>query len=169
MPRGLRITYAAGARAAHDHDMDLDGFARREFGVGEMAVVFYRKHPGRDDELQVRWIADLVEPAAALLAQPDFLRHLEAFDAQTDTLLRALAGSLDLVVSDPQSGEASALRRRAPWSLHSILRVVFDVERTRGKLQEWFSIGRRPGARSKAAQTLASVDAEDRVPQSQRR
>ncbi len=156
LPRGLRITYAAGARAAHDHDMDLDAFARREFGAGEMAVVFYRKHPGRDDELQVRWIADLVEPATALLAKPEFLRHLEAFDEQTDTLLRTLAGSLDLVVSDPHSGEASLSAGELRDGLHSLLRVIFDVERTRGKIQEWFSMV-DDGASVKAAQTLASV------------
>ena len=149
MPRGLHIKYAAGARAAHDHDMDLDGFARREFGAGEMAVVFYRKHPGQDDQLQVRWIADLIEPATALLAQPDFLRHLEAFDEQTDTLLRTIAGSLEELMGTVQDVQFRA-------SLNDILRVIFDVERTRGKLQEWFSMVDDP-ARVKAAQTLASV------------
>ncbi len=118
MPRGLQIRYAESARATHDHWMDLDSFARREFGAGEMAVVFYRKHPGQDDQLQVRWIADLVEPATALLAQPDLLRHLEAFDVQTDALLRALAGSLEeLLAIDRQPGDFSArepLSRAAP-------------------------------------------------------
>ena len=155
MPRGLQITYAASARAAHDHYMDLDGFARREFGAGEMAVIFYRKHPGQDDELQVRWIADFVEPAAALLAQPELLRHLEAFDAQTDSLLRSLAGSPEQVAADPELGPASlSVERRG--GVHGLLRVVFEVERTRGKLAEWFSMVDDP-SRVKAAQTLASV------------
>jgi len=155
MPRGLQITYAASARAAHDHYMNLDGFARREFGAGEMAVIFYRKHPGQDDELQVRWIADFVEPAAALLAQPELLRHLEAFDAQTDSLLRSLAGSPEQVAADPALGPASlSVERRG--GVHGLLRVVFEVERTRGKLAEWFSMVDDP-SRVKAAQTLASV------------
>jgi GT2 family glycosyltransferase/glycosyltransferase involved in cell wall biosynthesis len=160
VPRGLRIRYVESARAAHDHWMDLEGFARREFGAGEMAVIFYRKHPGEDEQLQVRWIADLVEPAAALLPQPDFLGRLEAFDRQTDTLLRGLAGSLEeLIAIDRQPGRSPSLslsgdRLRA--ALHNVLRVIFDVERTRGKLREWFSMVEDP-ARVHAAQTLASV------------
>ena len=47
LPRGLTIKYAERARAFHDHSMDLASFSRREFGAGEMAVVFYRKHPAK--------------------------------------------------------------------------------------------------------------------------
>ena len=159
MPRGLRIVYADSARAAHDHWMDLDSFAKREFGAGEMAVVFYRKHPGQDEQLQVRWLADLVEPASALMAQPDFLRQLETFDRETDNLLDALAGSLEGLIALGQQPESSAPglsgdRLRA--GLHNVLRVVFDVQRTRGKLQEWYSMVDDP-AKVRAAQTLASV------------
>ena len=160
IPRGLRIRYEERARGVHDHWMDLDSFARREFGAGEMAVIFYRKHPGEDEQLQVRWIADLVEPASALLRQPDFLGRLGAFDRQSDTLLRGLAGSLEeLIAIDRQPGQSppvslSGDRLRA--ALHNVLRVVFDVERTRGKLQEWFSMVDDP-AHVRAAQTLASV------------
>jgi GT2 family glycosyltransferase/glycosyltransferase involved in cell wall biosynthesis len=159
MPRGLRIVYAASARAAHDHWMDLDSFARREFGAGEMAVVFYRKHPGQDDQLQVRWLADLVEPASVLLAQPDFLRQLETFDRETDVLLGALAGSLEGLMAigrhpEPSASGLSGDRLRS--GLHNILCVIFDVQRTRGKLQEWFSNVDDP-AKVRAAQTLASV------------
>jgi GT2 family glycosyltransferase/glycosyltransferase involved in cell wall biosynthesis len=160
IPRGLRLLYADKARAAHDHRMDLDSFVRREFGAGEMAVVFYRKHPGQDEQLQVRWMADLVEPASALLTQPDFLHHLEAFDRQTDTVLRSLAGSLEaLMVIDrePESSTAASLSGdRLRVALHNVLRVVFDVQRTRGKLQEWFSMVDDP-AKVRAAQTLVSV------------
>ena len=159
MPRGLRIVYADGARAAHDHWMDLDSFAKREFGAGEMAVVFYRKHPGQDEQLQVQWLADLVEPASVLMAQPDFLRQLETFDRETDNLLGALAGSLEELVTLGQQPESSAPglsgdRLRA--GLHNLLRVVFDVQRTRGKLQEWYAMVDNP-AKVRAAQTLASV------------
>ena len=44
----------------------LDGsgqLCRTRAHAGAMAVVFYRKHPGADDQLRVRWIAELVEPA----------------------------------------------------------------------------------------------------------
>ena len=160
MPRGLRIRYVESARVTHDHWMDIEGFARREFRAGEMAVIFYRKHPGQDDQLQVRWLADLVEPAAALLAQPERLRHLEAFNTQTDTLLRALAASLEhLLAIDHQPGSAasaSVSSDRLRAALHNVLRVVFDVERTRGKLQEWFSNVSDP-SQVGAAQTLAAV------------
>ena len=57
--------------------MDLETFARRELGAGEMAVVFYRKHPGEDAHLQVQWLADFVEPVSVLRGQPDFLRRLK--------------------------------------------------------------------------------------------
>ena len=40
--------------------------------------------------------------------------------------------------------------------LHNVLRVIFDVQRTRGKLQEWFSTVDDP-AKVRAAQTLAGV------------
>ena len=160
IPRGLQIRYDAGARATHDHAMDIESFARREFAAGEMAVVFYRKHPGQDDQLQVRWIADLVEPAAALLAEPERLRHLEAFDTQTDALLRALAGSLDELMAvgrlpvGSTSGQLSTERLRA--ALDNVLRVIFDVERTRGKLREWYSMVDDP-MKLRAAQTLAGA------------
>lgn len=160
MPRGLQIVYAESARTYHDHWMDLDSFADREFRAGQMAVVFYRKHPGQDDHLQVRWITELVEPAAALLKQPDFLQHLEAFDLQTNTLLRALAGSLEALLElAPQlraetSTALSAERLRQ--ALHNVLRVIFDVQRTRGKVQEWFSTVDDP-EKTRATQMLGSV------------
>ena len=59
MPRGLEIHYVESARAVHDHSMDLESFAARERRAGEMAVVFYRKHPGQDEQLQVQWLAEL--------------------------------------------------------------------------------------------------------------
>jgi GT2 family glycosyltransferase/glycosyltransferase involved in cell wall biosynthesis len=158
MPRGLQIVYAESARARHDHWMDLDSFADREFRAGQMAVVFYRKHPGHDDQLQVRWIADLVEPAAALMDQPDLLRHVEAFDVQTDTLFRSLAASIEeLLAMSRRPGPIATLspdRLRA--GLGSVLKVIFDVQRTRGKVQEWFSTVDDP-AKAAAAQSLAGL------------
>jgi GT2 family glycosyltransferase/glycosyltransferase involved in cell wall biosynthesis len=159
-PRGLRIRYAEKARAFHDHWMDLDSFARRELHAGEMAVVYYRKHPGQDEPLQVRWVAELTGPAATLLQQPELLHHLEAFDGQTNTLLRAQAASLEeLLALGPQLGPdaspaLSAERIRA--ALHNVLRVIFDVERTRGKVREWYSDVDDP-ATVRAAQSLGSI------------
>jgi glycosyltransferase involved in cell wall biosynthesis len=159
MPRGLEIRYAERARAFHDHPMDLDSFAARELAVGEMAVVFYRKHPA-NRALQVRWLAGLNRPVDELRAEPDFLRRLEAFDAQSDTLLRALAGSLEelLAIAPRLGGEARstmAADQLRP-ALANVLRVIFDVQRTRGKVREWFSTVDDP-AKIRAAETLSSV------------
>jgi hypothetical protein len=41
-------------------------------------------------------------------------------------------------------------------ALHNVFRVIFDVERTRGKLHEWYSTVADP-AQVRAAQTLAAV------------
>ncbi|HEY7057124.1 MAG TPA: glycosyltransferase [Vicinamibacterales bacterium] len=160
MPRGLRLVYADKARAAHDHWMDLDSFARREQAAGEMAVVFYRKHPGQDRLLQVQWVSELVAPSADVLDQPDLLRHLESFDTQTDTLLRTLAVSLEeLIVMDrhvPASPTRSLSAGQLRAALDGVLAVVFDVHRTRGKIEEWFSTVEDP-RKARAAQTLAAV------------
>src|SRR5206468_2534920 len=101
---------------------------------------------------------------------------LEAFDDTTDGLLRALARSLeDLLAIERQSGSSasvslSAARLRA--ALHNVLRTIFDVRRTRGKIQEWFSMVEDP-AKARAAQILActmrkieflNVNAEDLGP-----
>jgi len=146
-PRGLRIHYRAAARAFHDHWMDVESFSRREFSAGEMAVVFYRKHPGEDEQLQVGWIADLVRPAAALSGDAELLRELEYFDASTDVWLPTVADSLEKQPSAPELGGGA---------LHGVLGTIFDVERTRGKIQEWYS-NVDVESKIRAAQTLAAA------------
>src|SRR5262249_29015473 len=93
--RGLEIRYDGNARAYHDHFMDLESFSRREYNVGQMAVVFYRKHPQLDDLLAVRWIGDWVDAVDALVARPELLARVKAFDAETDRFLVALERSLE--------------------------------------------------------------------------
>jgi hypothetical protein len=56
----------------------------------------------------------------------------------------------------PGAGWANLSGARLRSALHNVLRVIFDVERTRGKLREWYSTVEDP-ARVGAAQTLASV------------
>jgi GT2 family glycosyltransferase/glycosyltransferase involved in cell wall biosynthesis len=156
--RGLTLHYAEAARAAHDHWMDLDSFAAREDGAGEMAVVFYRKHPEEDPQLQVRWIADLVEPSIALLQQPELLQHLDEFDRQTDGLLRALAASLEelTAIDRPLDALPDLTPGHLRIALHNVLHIVFDVARTRGKVREWFA-NVDAAERIAAAQTVAAV------------
>jgi hypothetical protein len=160
IPRGLEIRYAPAARVAHDYWMDLDSFMERERRAGAMAVVFYRKHPVLDEHLQVRWIADLVKRAAALTGQPGLLGRLEAFDRETDTLLRSFAASLDGLTAigrQPDVANAATVpNERVRTALHAIFAVVFDVQRTRGKVTEWFSNVDHPDA-ARAARILGSV------------
>ena len=159
-PRGLRIHYAASARVVHDHWMDLESFAARERRAGETAVVFYRLHPAHDEHLQVRWIAGLVKPAAALQREPEFFRHVEAFDAQSDRLLRALAGSFEELLAmsrQPPPGAAASLPvDQVRAGLENVLRVIFNVERTRGKIREWYAGVDDPKA-MEAAESLGAV------------
>jgi hypothetical protein len=139
--------------------MTLDSFADRELRAGEMAVVFYRKHPSQDNQLQVRWLSELVHPVETLMKQPDFRRHLEAFDAQTNHVFHALAVSLEALL-EMESGGLGVSNALSPdrlrAALNNVLRIVFDVQRTRGKVQEWFSTVEDP-AKVAAAQSLASV------------
>ena len=141
-PRGLKILYVESARAIHDHWMDLDSFTSREHRAGQMAVVFYRKHPGEDEQLQVQWLAELNASVALTAGHDEVLQRLETFDQQTDRLLRALAHALEaLLFIDPARQGTAPLalsRDRVQPVLHGVYRVIFDVERTRGKVQEWY-------------------------------
>ncbi len=158
-PRGLVIHYAAAARAVHDHWMDLESFARRERGAGAMAVVFFRKHPNQDEQLQVRRVAAFVGPAAALLHEPALLAQFEGFDRHSDSLLRALAGSLEELLAlstNPHALPESVSPARTRAALANVYATVFDVERSRGMLEEWCA-GSEAAALQGAAQTLAAV------------
>jgi glycosyltransferase involved in cell wall biosynthesis len=143
-PRGLRITYVPGALVYHDHPMDLAGFSKREYNVGQMAVVFYRKHPKIDDMLQVRWIAEWVDAVDRLASQPALLERVKAIDRQTDSFLAAMAQSLegvmklDLPLTSAPPHAPQPLERMTS-TLHAVLGVIFDVERTRGKVHEWYA------------------------------
>jgi GT2 family glycosyltransferase/glycosyltransferase involved in cell wall biosynthesis len=142
-PRGLRLSYVQEALVYHDHWMDLGGFLKREFNVGQMAAVFYRKHPRMDDLLQLRWIGDWVDAVERLAAQPALLQKVRTIDGHTDIFFRGLAQSLEDLLNFA-NGEAGAPdgavpRERIRSTLDALLGVVFDVERTRGKVQEWYS------------------------------
>jgi GT2 family glycosyltransferase len=142
--QGLEIVYAPAARAFHDHWMDLDGFARREYAAGRMAVVFYRKHPQIDEHLQVRWIGDWTGAVDELLARPALVARLRTLDERTDVFLRTLARTCD----PRDSGEPAPNREtdrpapaatRRPALLDSAYTALFDVARTRGKVDEWYA------------------------------
>jgi glycosyltransferase involved in cell wall biosynthesis len=141
--RGLELRYAAKALAYHEHWMDVENFSRREFRAGQMAVIFYRKHPQMDELLQVRWIADWVDAVDTLTSKPELDASLQVLDADTDALLRSLARTLeDIVRLQAHPGHLSSMPRLSvdslTRSLHAVLGIIFDVERTRGKVEEWY-------------------------------
>jgi GT2 family glycosyltransferase/glycosyltransferase involved in cell wall biosynthesis len=142
--RGLTIHYSRDALAYHDHWMDLESFARREYNAGQMAVVFYRKHPKMDEVLTVRWIGDWVEAVEKLRAQPALLDKVKTLDAQTDQFLVSLERSLEELLTLEASLASTVGRERPPTvvrsALHRVLAVIFDVHRTRGKVQEWYAM-----------------------------
>jgi GT2 family glycosyltransferase/glycosyltransferase involved in cell wall biosynthesis len=157
-PRGLRLSYAADALVHHDHWMDLESFSRREYAVGQMAVVFYRKHPRIDDQLQVRWIADWVDAVDRLAAQPDLLEKVRTIDAHTDSFFTAMAQSLEDLLNLERTAGSRALQPALPEerlrsTLHAVLGVIFDVQRTRGKVHEWYA-GVEDHRKVDAAKTL---------------
>jgi hypothetical protein len=128
----------------HDHPMDLASFSKREYNVGRMAVVFYRKHPGIDDMLQVRWVADWADAVDRLAAQPALLDKLRTIDAHTDTFFTAMAASLeDLLALEASAGDgvmpAAMPTERIRPTLNGVLALIFDVQRTRGKVHEWYA------------------------------
>jgi len=130
--RGLEIVYAEDARVTHEHYMDVAGFSRRERAVGRMAAVFYRKHPHVDDLIQLRWIDDWTR--AVDLLTPDVTRRamLDQLDARSRALLLAIESLLESAVSHVPSPSTSA-------TLDTVLGVLFDLERTTGKVEGWYS------------------------------
>jgi GT2 family glycosyltransferase/glycosyltransferase involved in cell wall biosynthesis len=156
--RGLTLHYCKDALAFHDHWMDLETFARREYNVGRMAVVYHRKHPRLDDLLHVRWIGDWVESVETLLAQPALLERVKAVDAQTDQFLVALERSLEELSALETSlgaagGGQSPSQQKLRTALHTVLAVIFDAQRTRGKVEEWYA-GVDDRAKVEAAKSL---------------
>ena len=142
--RGLTIHYHKDALAYHDHWMDLESFAHREYNVGQMAVVFYRKHPKMDDLLKVRWVGEWLDAVEKLREQPALLDKVKALDAQTDEFLASLERSLEELLALEASLSPAPSHRALPRpvvrsALHGVLRVIFDVQRTRGKVQEWYA------------------------------
>jgi GT2 family glycosyltransferase/glycosyltransferase involved in cell wall biosynthesis len=157
LPRGLEIRYVESARAVHDHPMDLEGFAARERRAGEMAVVFYRKHPGQDDQLQVQWLSDLSAAVGAQSIPGEILARVDSLDRVTDRLLREFARSLERGLRHGVAHHASAsMERRGRVALNNVLRAIFDVERTRGKVLEWFS-GVDEASKISGAQLVATT------------
>jgi hypothetical protein len=95
-----------------------------------------------------------------LRQQPELLARLEAFDRESETMLRSTAASLDglaAINSGAGSGDSPAVPNdRVRAALYAVFAVIFDVQRTRGKLAEWFSMVDDADA-VRAAQILGSV------------
>ncbi|HEV8309530.1 MAG TPA: glycosyltransferase, partial [Methylomirabilota bacterium] len=142
--RGLAIHYWKAALAYHDHWMDLDSFSRREYKAGQMAVVFYRKHPQLDEVLEVGWIGDWVDAVEQLLARPAELERLTALDRHTDEVFRGLVRRIEHLLGggEPPGDAGRPPGRDDPGlraALHNLFGVIFDIERTRGRVEEWYA------------------------------
>jgi GT2 family glycosyltransferase/glycosyltransferase involved in cell wall biosynthesis len=160
--RGLSIHYCAEAKAYHHHWMDLESFARREHRAGRMAVVFYRMHPQIDSQLEVRWIGDWGEAVERLTSSPEMDGYLRVIDAETDTFLASLAKSLEGLIDLQASLGGDVLWRNTKESsltslLHNVLATIFEVERTRGKIEEWYASVDDPRTVECAKRLLACI------------
>ena len=96
-----------------------------------------------DEMLQVRWIGDWADAVDLLAARPELASTMRAVDADTDALLRSLASALDgLIALQVQGGfpvaGAKANVGGLTRALHGVLGLIFDVERTRGKIEAWY-------------------------------
>jgi GT2 family glycosyltransferase len=142
--RGLTLHYADGARAVHDHAIDVDGFVGREERAGEMAVSLYRKHPELDHLAQVAYLAGPLQALDRLLAS-SIASELVDVAARTDGLLRRVAAAIDTDAGRPEG--PAALR-------HDVWFVVFSAARLRGKVRAL--VGAAGGVRLAAAEALVA-------------
>jgi GT2 family glycosyltransferase len=140
---GLEIRYAPEAVAYHDHMMDLASFSEREFGVGRSAVILYRKHPNLDPLIDVRWIGSTIDGVEELMNRPALLEKVKAVDMQGDLFLTGLAHSLEDVLAVPdvvESGLTPTTKpERVTAALDALYGAIFELARTRGKVDEWFA------------------------------
>jgi GT2 family glycosyltransferase len=155
---GLEIHYAPEAVAYHDHAMELASFSEREAGVGRSAVILYRKHPSLDPVIEVTWIAAMVEPVEALLERPVLLEQVRAVDVQGDQVLTGLARALENLLEIPEVGASGLPDATSVDQVKAALDVlygaIFDLARTRGKVEEWFA-NVENAATPEVARTLA--------------
>jgi hypothetical protein len=144
--QGLTLHYADGARAVHDHVIDVEGFVCREERAGEMAVTVYRRHPELDHIAQVGFLARPLEALDRLMASA-VVDQLVDTAARADGLLRRTADAIDV--------DDSAGRRRSSAALrHEVWFVVFSAARLRGKIRAL--LGGADGARLTAAEALVA-------------
>jgi hypothetical protein len=156
---GLEIHYAPQAVAYHDHAMDLASFSEREVAVGRSAVILYRKHPGLDPLIEVRWIAAIVDAVETVMNRPSLLDQVKAADRQGDVFLTELARSLEELLEIPDVAESGLVAESSPdrlkTALDAVYAEIFGLARTRGKVEEWFANVESLSKRE-VAKTLAS-------------
>jgi hypothetical protein len=154
--QGLTLHYVDGARAAHDHVIDVEGFVRREERAGEMAVNLYRKHPELDHVVQVSFLAARLEAADRVMASSITRTRFVDAVARADALLRRAAARID-----------AAAPAVAPDLRDDVWFVVFSTARMRGKIRAL--MGGADGARLAATQAvLAGIRELDFVVRAER-
>jgi hypothetical protein len=117
----------------------------------------YRKHPALDPLIEVRWIGSTVDGVEELMNRPELLEKVKAVDAQGDLFLAGLARSLEDVTAVPEvaaSGlTATTSPERLTAALETLYAAVFDLARTRGKVDEWYA-GVESAEKREAAKNL---------------
>ena len=160
--RGLQIVYAADARARHEHRMDVHSFSAREFRVGQMGVALYRRHPQLDALVDVGWLGDADVTLKPFLADPSVLDRMRRIDEQTDRLLLSLATTLDeqLATAPARAVDAAS---GSQLTFNRVLDVMFDAERTRGKVTEWYANVSDPASVDAARTVLTTLRKLERL------
>jgi GT2 family glycosyltransferase len=148
--QGLTLHYADGARAVHDHVIDVEGFVGREERAGEMAVNLYRKHPELDHLAQVAFLDRPLQAVDRLIASSMAVRLLDA-TARADGLLRRTAAAID---SPAHEGARPGAPDVVPAVRDDLWFIVFSSARLRGKIRAL--VGAADGVRLAAAEALVA-------------
>ena len=141
--RGLEVKYWKDAIGYHDHWVDVDSFSRREYLAGQMAIVFYRKHPGVAS-LEIRSLNDWNEIVEEISRQPALFDGVKTLENNLESWLHSLAASLEeRLESSPSPGNGLSPSGRQSTDfktmLDNVLTAIFTMHATRGHVQEWYA------------------------------
>ena len=112
--------------------------------------------------VQVRWIGDWVDAVDALVARPELMATLRTIDDDTDALLKSLASALEGLIALQQQGGLAVAGSKVgveglTRALHGVLGLIFDIARTRGKIEGWYSSVTNPDAVAAAKRLIATM------------
>jgi hypothetical protein len=158
--RGLKLKYWKDAIGYHDHRVDVESFSRREYLAGQMAVVFYRRHPALASA-EIRSINDWIEVVDEITRQPILFDEVKTLEKDLETFLRSLMTSLEgRLEFSPSPGREfpTSARQSADFKamLDNVLTAIFTMDATRGHVQEWYANVEDEG-KTEAAKTIIGL------------